>query len=260
MYDTIEKIHAEFNTATDKLINIAKQSAKAADNIADLKETDTIEDGIFLKTIGFDNVPQAKKALDFSLSKNTLFVQKNHLSKKAEKIAKIVDNYSQTFPFNKFILYSQVIEILEKYNLFIGHSSLFKGEIPEKNVKEIKSFFNNYKDTKNLARINTKKPLCSNDGCESYSGGYMNFFICAPKADFQTGKNIFTLEKEIYKNDEFDIPSYTKAIAMNKLAKQTKDPIVLLPVRTDLNQLGFIVVTKWGLEAEDSRLIVPKLN
>jgi hypothetical protein len=105
------------------------------------------------RKLGFDNIPIVKnydkeKELNFKLSQ-----KKSLLLSQAKCISTDVSNFKSIYPFNKFIYYSQLIPICEKYNLVLGQVKHYIGNIPEKNVKEISEF--------NYTKCNKK--LCFSD-------------------------------------------------------------------------------------------------
>ena len=277
MNNTVELIHAEFDTAVDRLVEISNTSIKQSESLKTSERNQVIDDGEFLRSIGFGNVKSAVEAEEFSLNNRKILGEKNELSEKSSKIERTIKIYSQFFPFHKFILYSQVIAILEKYNLYLGPSQLYKGDIPEKNIQEMKEFMKYCNELKNrdyssilrssdstdvFIRLDENKPLCSyeNRKASRYtSTSSPVFYICAPKKDFKNDSNIKCIGKEIYKS-EYSIPSISEAAAIIQSRQQVKDPIILTPVTTKFEQPGFIISTKWGAEANDPRLTVPRSN
>jgi len=251
--ETIQLIHNEFDTSVDKLLKISEGIQEKVLGLKNPEISSEIEDGDFLKQIGFINTKKAQKSSNFSLIKDKILTDKTYLSEKADNIYDAVKKYQKHFPFHKFILYSQVIKILQKYNLFLGMAHLFKGDIPNKNIKEIKNFINKKPD-KNIFIYHKFGPICINNGKDGQFQPQM--YICAPKTDFKSGKNIYTIGNEIYEYNDLSLADFK----IELLRKKLEDPIILTPVITKLDQVGFIVITKWGLEANDIDLSVPLLN
>jgi hypothetical protein len=54
-----------------------------------------------------------------------------------------LQHFSFTYPQYKFIPEKEAKAICKKYGLVMGDSSLYKGDIPLKNLKEMETFFNN---------------------------------------------------------------------------------------------------------------------
>jgi len=272
MTNIVDIIHKEFDTAVDKLLCISEELKKRATSIDILEEDELVNDGKFLSQIGFGNVNVAKHAENFLEENKSIENEKSSLENKSTSISQDVQFYANLFPFHKFILHSQVLQILEKYNLSIGYSELYKGSIPQKNIDEIKDFMKHIERAQErhsrlytslyreefMFDVNLREPLCAQDTYHDRTN-FPKFYICAPKKDFVSGSNIHHVGREIFKNND-----YTHSSMLQKLRetrqKRIEDPIILLPVGTSLNQVGFIVVTKWGPEGEDPMLRVSKNN
>lgn len=236
--DIIAEIHESFDTANEKLLNDAKEI---------LAGSYDIEKGERLNKIGFVS---ARKAVEAS----SLIEQKQ----KSKELAKLIEYYQINYPNNKFITVDKVKEICQKYGLICGEIRYYIGDVPEKNLAEIEKF--------KLKKQDMLKFKC---GWIKYSGygyiavetkddytkwyGYLNslghivqlpeniktvytpmgLMICASAKDFGT--------KNMRINDGYKL--------------EVDDPIVLQPIHG-----GYLVVSKWGLEADDEGLINEILN
>lgn len=225
--EVIAEIHNEFDTAGEKLL----QEAKAI-----IAETDC-DKGERLKSLGFSSAKP---------------VQESNVAKMNKKLAETIEYYRQYYPHNKFITEAVVEAICKKYNLLCGQVSSYIGDVPEKNVREMESFklhkedmirrsnIDDYHDMslRNrmrhsqmmslglLAQISQQSYDYSPPQKVTYYEYKEPFKICAPQTDFEMSY----LRKDGYKL----IP----------------DPIVLQPVKG-----GYLIVTKWGLEASDESLV-----
>lgn len=275
MKTIVELIHEDFDVAVENLIAISEGIRQKNESIQLPEKDQDFETGVFLTSLGFTNTPKAKSVEVLRETENQLKNQKFRNEKICSSINSVVSRYQATFPFHKFILLSQVLKICEKYNLYLSPAPFFKGEIPDKNIQELKNFpYEKYLTYDIFVSATSTKPISyqsMNDNFRFSSQfrnvaynekgkdyiSYITSYICAPKEDFDL-KNKNIIGREIYEDEEigksfFSIPKPEKA---------PKDPIILFPVcvRELPNECGFIVVTKWGLEAEDSRLVVPKNN
>lgn len=255
--NTIEKIHNDFDVAIHKLEKIAEDRKKEAESMKEPEKEIFYDDAEFLDNLGFKNVSIVGKNNNYKESLEQTVRNKKSKIETSEVLRENIEFFSNKFPFHKFILYSQVINICEDYNLYLGPVDLYKGNIPKKNIDEIKAFpFEVYKSVyfrRNLF-FGSSDPICSQSGISSMSDK-VSLYICAPYNEFEHKKTM-TTGKEIYHRD-FDLNPLNVKIPK----KMPKDPIVLLPVKAKgLRNPGFIVITKWGKEAEDSRLVVPKNN
>lgn len=230
----IAKIHNEFDTAGEKLLMEAKRI---------LSQDVDIDKGERLKKIGFSSTKAVTEA------EETLKQKKD-----SEELAKLIEYYRQWYPSNKFITEEIVEAICKKYNLLCGDASRYKGDVPDKNLKEIEQF--KLRDEEKTQRTNLmdyyqmemmSRMYLSVQGVFSGSRSeskefnppkevrtYLTtpaFKICAPETDFNT-------------------------MGMTKYGyKLIPDPIVLQPVKG-----GYLIVSKWGLEASEETLVNEKEN
>ncbi len=219
---SVQQIHNEFNNASNELLNKANE-------ILNQETTKEIESGKKLQELCFTNTPQAVLA-------NTI---KNN-NEEYKKNMKLILYYNKLIPEYKFINHNQIIAICKKYNLIFGKSDEYKGYIPEKNINDIENYFNN-KNIPSYYYYYYNSHASSPYGCsaEEYKNNNENdkslrnyhkskspLFIVAPEKDFNL-KN--------------------KKIINNQIVPL--DPIVLAKVFG-----GYIIVTAWGLEAEDKQL------
>lgn len=235
---TIEEIHNSFEIASDLALKEANE--------------------ILSKPFGGDE-DKAKRmlSLGFSSAKGVEKYQENEKQRGIKKYEALVINlWAMRYPQYKFILERQVEEICKKYNLVCGESTLYKGDIPMKNVLEIEAF-KIKEEHKTLIRTErtffpfsiktkryTEKPLNRGDfktfddyWAEMQIKGVYNeagFQICAPISDMNT--------------EGMKLEGY-------KLIREIPDPIVLYPVPD-----GYLVVSKWGLEGDDESLVNEKMN
>jgi hypothetical protein len=221
----IAEIHNSFDTASEKLLNDAKVI---------LAGSYDIEKGERLKKIGFVS---AKKAVEAS----TIISEKQ----KNEELAKLIEYYQMNYPNNKFITEEKTKEICQKYGLLCAETKYYISDVPEKNLSEIENF--KLKETEmekieygwmkweRTAHGGYLMPSSKKDEAETHHFEKPDLKICASVKDFYT--------KNMRIEDGY------------KLELNLPDPIVLQPVKG-----GYLVVSKWGLEAEDADLINEKMN
>lgn len=240
-FEIIQRIHNEFNTSGERLLIEAKKI------IEDCKEYQT-DKAERMQALGFYNTEVVKNLKE---ARNKEY--------KALKLAQTVEYYSLHYPNNKFITEEEVQKICSKYNLVYGEVRLYKGDIPEKNLKEIESFnlreedylytevytFLGY-DVENKVTMHTKESFLKAENEYRASGSnnhrsYKSFsctkgslYIAAPKSDMDTSG---------MKVENF------------KLIKEIPDPVVLQEVKD-----GFLIITAWGDEASDSLVVNQKFN
>ena len=247
--EIIQQIHNEFDNAVDVLNDISKSFIEESNGFKPIENTNE-ELGRFLYRIGFQNVDLAKQYKDTNAKNNKILSAKEKLTKKAKHINEAIEYAAKLFPGKKLILYTQVIQILEKYNLTLGPAHLYTGDIPKKNIQEVNEF-DNYVTTNGISCVSSpSEPLCANK--LTYSGYDPSYYICAPDQDFLQ-KDAHRVKRELFHNPNLNKLSWNEAMKRIK-ARKVEDPIILMLVKTKLNQPGFIVVSKWGLEADEKLL------
>lgn len=227
----IEEIHNEFDTATERLLSEAKNILANADKIKQEKADR-------LKRLGFG---QAKEVAE---TKAQIEEQR-----KSEALAKSILYYQTYYPSNKFITEEEVIRICKKYGLVWGDVHYYKGDVPEKNLQEIEQFKLRQEDMQVRTNLDDyyegqmRNMMRSRMAFPSYSEAPTEiieryvappFKICAPQKDFDTRNMIVSKDLKLM---------------------EINDPIVLQPVKD-----GYLVVSKWGMEASDDNLVNEKMN
>lgn len=243
----IAEIHNEFDTSTERLLNEAKDILSKIDNATNEKVNR-------LKNLGFR---QSK-----AVSENEETILKE---KKSKEVADSIMYFNQWYPYNKFITEEEVKSICLKYKLVCAEVRLYKGDVPDKNLLEIESF--KLREEDKLQRSNHDDYLDSRFrqvqmNSLSNFGGLGQSFGFRPTSssltDFNPPKEIkfrsITPELKICAfAKDFD----TSGMIVSEGYKliNIPDPIVLQPVKG-----GYLIVSKWGLEAEDKDLVNEKMN
>jgi len=236
---TIEKIHAEFDSASEKLLKEAKEI---------IAKNKSASKGDRLKSLGFSNAEPVTQSIE---------------NRQKQELANLIEYYQQWYPHNKFITEEAVKSICEKYGLVFGEAAYYKGDVPEKNLLEMEAFKlrNEEKERRtNVDDYYTRQRFFAMAQSQSSFGALGEtltlrqdirrqptyppptevteyfvqppFNICAPEKDFDTR---FMVKKDGYKLEY--------------------DPIVLQPVKG-----GYLCVTKWGIEASDEIVTNPISN
>lgn len=256
--NTIEKIHNGFDTAADTLVAISTKKKEMAESMTAPEPDAEYEDGLMLAKLGFTNVEKASRAREFDNLKSSTERTKRTIENQGEAIDKVVTFYQEKFPHHKFILYSQVLKICEKYNIILAPASFYKGDIPQKNIEDMKNFpLKRYEELTTVPQLYSSSPICAQDLIISrFSSNSIYSYICAPLNEFDT-KGTSRVGYELFKEEQRGINPRN----FKWHERAPKDPIVLLPVLAkELNEFGFLVLTKWGLEANDESLVVGANN
>lgn len=235
----IAEIHNDFDTASERLLNEAKE----------------------ILSKGIDTKGQRLKELGF-VSANAVVVFEKAEAEKIEKtnLAEKIEYYRMWYPHNKFITEKEVKAICKKYGLLYAEVSYYKGDVPEKNLREIEAFklreedqrkrtnFDDWSENRIRrmqwaglaqfgARSSFNRPSYYDDNPPKEIKEYYtkpSLCICAPEKDFDT-RNLVR--------------------SGHKLELHIPDPVVLQPVPS-----GYLIVSKWGLEASDESLVNEQMN
>jgi hypothetical protein len=247
--EIVKQIHNEFDLSVNTLLEFAELNESKADKIKIKKKE--LKNKEILQNFGFNNTKNVKEVTD-KLNKKSAFENKS-------SIKDVIQKYQRILPGYKFITLSQVYEICDKYDLYIGNASLFEGEIPQNNIDDISrfpshkmkteiviagSYYYIYQDAKPNGYLTTSSSIPT---FYSDSGYNLQFSICAPESDFQKGTT--KIGREIFKDENLK--------SKFKLEKRVKveDPIVLCPCeRLKNDDILFAIVTAWGPEAQDSNV------
>lgn len=225
----VQEIHREFDIAGDKLIEEANlilgNTPKLNENKVEL-----------LKKLGFTQTEELQTAE--KIRKQVEFTKQQ---------LEAVNYYRQNYPFNKFITEEQVETICKKYGLICGDVSIYKGFVPEKNLREIAEFklkpedaqyyktywgamhYSTYKisyDEFQRTKLNSEGGYFSH---YHYSSSIGEFKICAPLKDMNTSNMTITNGYKL---------------------EHVPDPIVLQPVNH-----GYLICSAWGDEASDELVV-----
>lgn len=227
--EIIQEIHDSYDNAHEEIISWANDIISKAN-------TEDINKGERLAKLGFINTIKAK------------FSEKEiKLKKEAKEKAELINYYNIHYPFNKFISREQVSQINKKYNLVCVTADCYLEDIPEKSLQEIENF-----------KIKNNKDLVFQGVLDDWK--YKETFNFLTIEECENRKLIEVKEEGLYiscpKSEAKINSGYSvKEDGFVLKDKEVKDPIVLKPVVG-----GFLIVTKWGLEASDEIVINQNLN
>lgn len=269
---TAAQIHKEFYAALD----VATISVKEVKSSIDEEYFSNLD------KFGLINTETYKKALE---KKND-----DDQQRLDQKINEFVLGIQGIMPEYRLIGYKSLLEICEKYNLYIGNITKFEGKFPKENLEELANHkkilqgmgkkwnhaFGSYTShdneeiTPDIKHLRTIFPtgvthqhiLASADISEFYEKHsdndkvfYTNapYQIVAPRGDFN--KSMVEVGRCLMDNlgtkPKFELKYQPIKFIL-------EDPIVLYPVLF-LGTLFFQIVTAWGEEANDDA-IVNKVN
>lgn len=258
----IEAIHREFFTASDKLLEEAQGILAEAAKV----NTSKIDR---LKALGFGRSREVAEK-EPVLQRATL----------TQEQVELVKYYAREYPLNKFITEEQVKGICQRWGLICGEVGLYKGFIPEKNLREIERF--KLKDRE-------KNTLYGSDGLvfedAEIKRDARGLFHIYKKGESSQDLYAFASQngKEFHGRDEQNLFGYSnrhqvfwifdrqslqicapiKDMDLSgrvvkegyRVEKEIPDPVVLQPVKG-----GYLILTAWGPEASDPDVVNEKMN
>lgn len=274
----IAEIHAEFDTAQDRLLS---QATQILSKPVDATQSAVESIGERLAKVGFTNTPTVKKANEIKERKGAEIKKVVETREQAE----LIQYYQANYPFLKFLTEAELDRICKKYNLVYAPSDRYTEEVPEKNLRDIETaqklligddveteyyiivdhFWDDCpSDIRDALskpfRFNPDSPFHKTNITETaikkiigYTGNYTGYVFLSARVQEVKRTGLFIAAPETHFNTE---GLKKKGLGFFQIFEtEIKDPIVFRYVRG-----GIQVLTKWGLEANDPDLVVPKLN
>lgn len=241
----IEEIHHSFYTEVDRLLENAKIQYPTESTKQEL--IDKVER---LRKLGFTSTKEVK-AVQSELTRIESAKYNNKMNK---ELADTINYFSFKYPNYKFITENAVIGLCEKYNLIYGTIDKFIGHVPDKNLKQMEDFkidpideaaievdsYSPWGTRGNMHYVHQQSIVRSK---EAFDGTRINpapLEICAPASDFDMNRMEVKGRRLV---DKIEVP----------------DPVVLQPVMYN-NVKHYLIVTAWGIEAEDELVVNQKMN
>lgn len=239
---TVQDIHDDFDSAVDSIISKALTA-----------DVDKILKAEKLKSLGFG---QSQPVVEIAEHAREI--------REHQELSVLVDYFKTFYPNNKFITHELVQGICTKYGLVFGMACDFKGDIPDKNAAEMAAFTLRPEDH----RHSPVGWCCNHGSWKWYFYGDRN-----PDSTGNCVRGYITDDGGVVQiNDETILESITKPslrvcapqsqfdmknlkVAADGFTLIDKDPIVLQPVKG-----GYLIVSKWGAEANDQKLVVETHN
>ena len=202
--------------------------------------------------------------------------------------------YKDKYPFHKFIFKSQLMRICEKYDLYVRDPEFFIGDIPTKNIDDMRSFMIDPFDVFDIKMYDEKDYEVFKRVEGIFDMYKLNSTKITLKRFFQCLEGLPRINRHDILMSTFDIDDDTKidflgddirrflsksleiaavktmfnpraferseARILNEAELEAKsqvdlDPIVLMKVKG-----GYLVITAWGDEANDELVVNQTLN
>ncbi len=137
MTDVVEKIHKAFKESFEK-------SEVVFDHmLTKLERQLGVAQGLFAETVVYKELkslfPQSVEVKKAEEGEREIAGIK-HSKSEIDVFLRELSQIRMMFSTYRIITYSQMIDILEEYNLFVGPSVMYVGDIPSKNAQEITQF------------------------------------------------------------------------------------------------------------------------
>ena len=243
---TIEEIHEAFYNKVDELLAMCQIQKDESSEIEELiKKHDR------LSKLGFSNSSIAKKC-EYE-KKRIEGIKRENQSK--QNLINVISYFKQKYPHYKFISTAGVNELCKKYGFIYADASFYKGNIPDKNLKEMENF-KIEKEDKTYIKIDrgmrrNREDLTDWADYKFYADSRqrtVNNFLSPYDVQITFGTKPFQV---VATKDEFHIENMElKGYELKRKPVVDEDPIVLQPVCHNSIH-GFLIVTAWGPEASD---------
>lgn len=270
--ELVKEIHAQFDTAEDRLLAEAQSIINTGDKVNRQK-------ALRLAAIGFSRAKPVRDA-------EGLTVKVGEAQQIRDDIQWCRDNY----PLYRYISELELQNVCKKYGLQYSNSFKYLGDIPEKNLCEIEAFKPKKEQANYPSADRTVQWLSGNRRSRQnghdrsmelyrqhlqehvqYTRSLQPVYASVTPTGWAVDMNALSQE---YANSgamyfysqaqasTFMIAAPPQDFEVNTMigdhmqgAKLVHDPIVLYPVRR-----GFLIISKWGLEASDEAVINEQHN
>lgn len=228
---TAAEIHADFKKSLD--LNSFNNVSNPSINLVD---ADALQDNLI--KLGLSN-SKTYEELSENISNNNNIDGLNNDRELYNKISIKYTNY-------RLIGIKNILNLCEKYDLYLGTIDQFVGSIPYSNLQDLTKHKNEVSNSKEFACLSPESAI------DISNYGDIYYAIVAPRYMFkenlvEANRLILNIEKPKLKiKFEFQKPSLNL------------DPIVLAPLynpRGYNNGIMYQIVTAWGEEAEDDNVI-----
>lgn len=190
--EEINKVHNKINNVSEQDLKIQELKSKLETFKSDNEQIYTkIKD---LKSVGLVNTPSAVKVLnELEVREESITGQINNLKREIadlEKIKLCVNKYLLKYPSFKFIDTKTFINILRKYDLVLGESSLYAKEIPDNVLTNILKFKDDINKDKTYVHLYTYGRYTHRDYIvKTSSSEYINCHMTGSDEHYRTGNS-----------------------------------------------------------------------
>jgi len=221
----VQKIHKDFYNSLDT-------STIQVQDLEDIKEYNSAAQR--LSSFGLRNSATYQKLQEK--------IQSSEETNSNNELANTLLEIEAKFPKYRLIGFKKVMELCERYNLYLSPIENYTGIIPNKNLTEMEKYHEMLKGKGISANTNSIDYLLQ----KTYGIGQSPvYLICAPMKDFNK-KGLAAIGRTL---QYFNSPKFEFRVEL-KMPNLMPDPIVLSPLNIKGN-LIFHIATAWGPESDD---------
>lgn len=272
----VQEIHDTFYSEVDRLLAEAGIKLSSATDKADL-----LAKSDRLARLGFGNTKEVSVATEERVRLNMI----EKINTEKENLIEAINYFSLKYPQYKFITEASVKKICQKYGLIYGEVSLYKGEVPDKNLAEIEKFsvkeedfvFEQQEDFRNSftfmgrQEYRRSKSRIGYKQRSEYEKAFNEISQISPddiRYDYRNHfDNLRSYRRRMGNPAPLEIAAPIKDFDTRgmevkdfKLSKiEVPDPVVLHPVMFK-GIKHYLIVTAWGLEATDELVVNQRNN
>lgn len=226
----VARIHSDFKQSISEAVIIPNNKVIVGEEFASVLESIGM-----INSKPYSKIRNLRKNIDHKSTSNILQERVNDL------IAK--------YPQYRLIGFKRVYELLSKYDLKLGLTSNYIGDIPVKNLQEIFDYKETVAESEYRCVANMQDLFTGIDRGYNYNFGGMTTFIVAPRDHFnKDGTFINNIMMDKAPSIIFSMKGNTDGFSF----PQPQDPIILCLLKTPrIEGALFHIVTAWGEEAED---------
>jgi hypothetical protein len=274
---TVKQIHSAFDREADTLLVMPEDNFPKKEVLKEKTER--------LKKLGFSRCSEIGQLERFDRDREEYL----ELLEEQRTANEFAQKYRAKYPDLKFIVQEQLVEICQKYDLRARYVSEYVGDIPEQKLFEMEYWLDEIEDAdieydaftyelrvlddfryeNAIDAYNKRLEEGSRYACPPLSISYMNYYYYSYKGKtplsepeiIKAFKDEGVPEEDIImSNIEMNKKEYSELVivapeSMFKKPQKNLDPVVLQPVIG-----GYLIIAKWGDEANAPELVVPELN
>ena len=249
---TVAEIHETFLTEVDRLL--VEAGIKTVVEIEDKKTFDT---GKKLHELGFVATTAACEYRDTQQD----ILEASQENDKKELLKEHIRYFSQKYPLYRFITEESVKKICKKYGLVYGDVNFYKGDVPDKNIKEIAMAETAIKE-EDVAYAQQRVRLDSSMSRGEWIWRTIRYMSQQEFSMYWDGRNRSSDDRCVRAPLVIAAPAKDFNLDMMRIenyklvhnAPKVEDPIVLRRVIKG-GHAYFLIVSAWGEEAGDPAVI-----